>query len=171
MKKNLKYIFLLILVVGISTMVFQILGQLEEKKLKKANRQTLPNFEFVDLNNERFTNAQLIPDKNVLIIYFNPQCDECQYEASEIRENIQQFESTHILMVSNSPQEDVKSFAIEYKIDNLKEISILLDTREIYYEIFDASTVPNLFIYNKEHLLVKQYEGQTKIEAILKYLD
>ena len=40
----------------------------------------------------------------------------------------------------------------------------------IFEDIFGKSGIPASFIYNKQGKLVKQFKGEVKVNALLKYL-
>lgn len=170
MKKQLKHILILLLTLFLGVMLFLIKDKLDEKKEKETLRQTLPAFEFITLNGIVFNNSYLKNNENILIIYFNPDCEECQHEAKQIKDNIHLFNNTRILMISRGSSDKILQFASKFNLINESNIIFLIDTKEIYYQIFDAKMVPNIFIYDSSHQLVKHYEGQTKTETILKYL-
>ncbi len=104
-----------------------------------------------------------------LLIYFNPDCEHCQYEARAIRDSLHRFAATNVLLVSDESVERLREFAKEYDLVNQPNIHILYDRDRKFKDLFGTSMVPSIFIYNQQQELVKHYKGETKIEAILKY--
>ncbi len=107
---------------------------------------------------------------STVIIHFRPDCEYCQYEARAIRDSLHRFAATNVLLVSDEPIERLQDFAAEYDLANQPNIHILYDRDRKFKDLFGTSMVPSIFIYNQEQKLVKQFKGETKIEAILKYL-
>ena len=59
----------------------------------------------------------------------------------------------------------------DYKLKDHTQITPLLDKDHIFFNVFGMVLNPIVFIYNKDHQLVKYYKGQTKAEAISKALN
>lgn len=170
MRKTIRYILILTIAAGLSFMIYKIINKIDEKKQKETQRQVLPDFEFFTLDSVPYRKSDILSGHSILIIYFNPDCDQCDYEAKEIKANINKFYNTQILMISNSISDNIRIFADKFNLTEEPSVRFLMDTKGLYYQIFDARNTPNIFIYNKDHQLLKHYEGQTKIEAILKHL-
>ncbi|NJN34079.1 MAG: hypothetical protein HC817_07345 [Saprospiraceae bacterium] len=62
----------------------------------------------------------------------------------------------------------IKVFTHSYGLDTLKNVQVISDENDELYKFFQVKSYPSVFIYNKERQLVKQYKGETKIDAILK---
>ncbi|MFM7853102.1 MAG: hypothetical protein ACKO96_14580 [Flammeovirgaceae bacterium] len=41
---------------------------------------------------------------------------------------------------------------------------------EVVFDTFGSVSIPHIFIYDNEHKLIKEFKGETKMEAILQYL-
>lgn len=72
-------------------------------------------------------------------------------------------------MVSFNTIADIKKFALQYGL-NYPNITFLQDPKLQFSTWFGKTSVPAVYIYNAQHKLVKEYHGETKIEAIIKYL-
>lgn len=107
--------------------------------------------------------------KSCLIIYYNSECEHCQYEAELISKQIEQFKDYQILMISYEPIEKILAYRKKFKL-NYSFIEFLQDSKYQFDNIFGNSPFPSSFIYNKNRKLVKQFKGEVKTEAMLKYL-
>ncbi len=105
-----------------------------------------------------------------IIILFNTTCEHCQYEATEIKKSITSFSQLSILMVSSEPIKTIKAFSKEYGLSNEASVTFAKINRDDVYETFGSVSIPHIFIYGKDRKLIKEFKGETKIEAILKYL-
>ncbi len=171
MKKFLKPI---IVVVFISILVF--LGYSITKKInykaEVAERiKTIPKFLFYTLDNEVFTNENLSNNGYKLFVYFNSECDYCQSEAKQIKDNLSNFVNTQIIFVSFEPINDIKIFAEKYQLLENENVIFLNDKNSEFSELFDANKIPFILLYSKENQLIKKYKGAVKIENILKQIN
>jgi thiol-disulfide isomerase/thioredoxin len=105
-----------------------------------------------------------------VVILFNTTCEHCQYEATEIKKSISFFEKTSILMISSEPIKTIKAFAEEYGLNSEANITFAKINRDDVFETFGSVSIPCILIYNKSRNLVKEFKGETRIEAILQYL-
>lgn len=171
MNKKIKFLVGLAIVLACFTS-FMIYKIVKTKKLNTAiaiTKQTLPNFTFYNLDSVATTNSFIAKDSPVCIFYFNADCEYCQYEAKAINQNIILFKNTQIVMVSFNTLNEIKEFQKKYKL-NYPNITFLQDPKYEFKQWFGKTSVPAVFIYNAKHQLVKEYHGETKIEAITKYL-
>ncbi|RZK59205.1 MAG: redoxin domain-containing protein [Pedobacter sp.] len=170
---NKRIIFLtglvIILVSFTGFMVYKIAKTRKHNASVAATKQTLPNFTFYNLDSANTSNKFVTKGKPVCIIYFNADCEYCQYEAKEIEENITLFKNTQIVMVSFNTIKEIKEFQKKYHL-NYSNITFLQDPKHEFKQWFGKTNIPAVFIYNAKHQLVKEYHGETKIEAITKYL-
>ncbi|WP_291399530.1 TlpA disulfide reductase family protein [Daejeonella sp.] len=171
MKKK-KYLLLAIVLVLMSFtgyLVSKIIITKQQNAIVKSTKQTLPNFTFYNLDSLATNSTFIKKGKSVCIFYFNAECEYCQNEARDISKNIALFKDTQIVMVSFNTIADIKKFALEYGL-NYPNIVFLQDPKFQFSSWFGKSSIPSVFIYNAQHRLVKEYQGETKIEAIIKYL-
>lgn len=134
--------------------------------------QTLPHACFESLNGGQICVDEFDNQKPTVIIYFHPECEHCQYEASEIGRNAQQFEEANMIMVT--PDDSIKrleDFAANYHLWEVDNLAILIDRKREFKKHFGSSVSPSVFIYGTNQKLVKTYKGETKIEAIINSLE
>jgi len=106
----------------------------------------------------------------LLIIFFTTTCEHCQYEMAQIKKSIHAFNQINVLMVSSEPIKDIRKFSIEFGLNDLPTVTFTKIRPEDVYDTFGSVSIPHVFIYSKDHELIKDFKGETKIEAILKYL-
>jgi len=134
------------------------------------NLNTLPQFSFINsLNHNIYSDDSIQIDKSCLIISYNSDCEHCQYEVEQISKHIEQFRNYQVLMISFEPIENILAFREKYKLKQ-PFIIFLQDPKLQFDDIFGNSPIPTSFIYNKDKKLVKQFKGEVKTEALLKYL-
>lgn len=152
---------------GVVWMGYSSIQKIAFKKQVAESLKTIPVFR---ANNQDNTQIKLIEKIPTAIIYFNTDCDNCQYEATQIQKNMAQFKDTQLLMLSIEPLANIRQFIKTYRLEGLSNLQVGQITGKTAVETFGFKSVPHILIYNAENQLVKEYKSETKIEAILKYL-
>lgn len=171
MKPILKYSILLVVSCILLLLVSSIIKGIKQKRNIENMIQTLPEFVFNNILGETFSSSDINKKNSSLIIYFHPECDHCHYEAEQISLNIDLFHNTQVIMISNASLESIKDFALKYHLLEFENINILIDTLDVFPNIFGQNPFPTSFIYNDKRKLVKQYKGEVTTEALLKYIN
>ena len=130
----------------------------------------LPGFKFYNLDSSTFSNNDIKKDKNVYLLYFDPDCDYCENEVSLILQNITKFSNTEILMISSGNLNSLKAMYSKFQISKLGSVHILWDKEGQFQNLFGKSIIPSSLIYGPNHILLKQYQGLVQISAITKWL-
>ncbi len=168
MRKIIKIVVILIVTGLLGYMVFQISDKLKTRKELSEQIQSLPDFKFQLMDGDSFTNSDLKKNQPVVIVYFNPKCEECQYEVQQIRDNVDAFQGVELLLVTPAKKEVLLEFYKDYDLDKHPQITVLMDKNDNFHSVFGPASYPTVFIYNSSRQLVKQYRGETKVEAVLK---
>lgn len=142
-------------------------------KVVKANDsaeriKTLPSFSLVTLEGNVF-NSEDLREGPVLIVYFHPECEYCQYEISSLIENDIQSKGIKVLLVSNARPDSIRKFMQKFEFDH-NDFQILSDTSIAFTELFGINVIPVNLIYNEDLKLVKFLKGEMHPDAILNYL-
>jgi len=152
-------------------LVFKINQKYTKNKLAETLRKSMPAFVLYDQNLKPFSaTRQVKPGVSVCVFYYDADCDHCQYEATQIGNHIADFKNMQIFMVSTNPPAATKIFSSSYKLAQYPFITWLYDKDYNFYNWFGQAVTPSVYIYNKEHQLIKAYTGEVKIEALVKYL-
>ena len=150
-------------------LAFKIGKKYNHNKEVALQKQSLPIFQFYSQDLKVFSAKELKKNKAVCIFYYNADCEHCQHEASHISKTIAAFKYTQVLMVSTNTPKETAVFSKTYKLNDAGFIW-LYDKGYSFYKWFGESVTPSVYIYNADHKLVKEYIGEVKIEAIIKYL-
>ncbi len=171
MKKTILKLAFFLALIGVSTfLVSMIYRKMENKKVVAKNTKKLPATQVKGLDSKSFT----IENSNnffKVLVFFNTECEHCQNEAANIKKHIADFEKTQMTFISVEPLENVKKFATKYQLTAYSNIKFAHMEAIESSKQFGISSFPTIFIYNKEGELLKQYKGETKIEAILKLIN
>ncbi|MCV6628673.1 MAG: hypothetical protein OIF50_02315 [Flavobacteriaceae bacterium] len=174
MKKTIKLIITLLLtsIVYIVVQKAKATSQyLYEKKLKSiTTHQSIPPFEFSTIDNTSFSKDDLVKDKNLVIIYFDPDCSLCE-KSGKI---FQSFKGIHkpsqVIFVSHSSIEKILDFQIKFQLDKISNILFLKCNQGDFQTLFNQSNTPTYLIYNKKQELVKAIIDDVSVKTILRYI-
>lgn len=167
-----KLIIFTVIIGALSLLIFFIYGiirKADNKSESEKNISVLPRFSFMTLTDARF-DSDSITEGPVLIIRYNPECEHCQYEISEVSKSSIPSSGIKLLLITTEDRNSVVKFLEPFDLLGDRNVIPLLDTDGTFYRIFGKDYVPSSYIYNKELKLVKALYGEYKIETILKYL-
>lgn len=129
--------------------------------------QQLSDFEFQDLQGTRFRTKDLDPFKPLLLVAFDPGCLHCEQQALIIRENMERLARHNVLLVSGADKSQILSFAQQHQLLEEPQLTILQDTAGQLSDLFGIRTFPTILLYDDRGALIRQFNGETKIEAIV----
>jgi thioredoxin-related protein len=146
-------------------MVYIIIEKQTEKKEIQTKIQSIPvTVNLFSLDSTRFSFPEAKP---IVMVLFNSTCEHCQYELNQINERIEDFNELDLVFLSSEPVAAIKQAAAPFEsVGNATFIKI---NPEDVYENFGTIRFPTILIYNAQGKLVKEFKGETKIEAILQY--
>ena len=170
MKKKIIYIVLLVVISLVGFLGYKTITKIKHKEKISEQLQTMPDFQLLSMDSTVFTRNNLDLRQPTVIVFFNSECSHCQYEAKAITENISKFVNVNLLMMSSEPLTRIRAFVVDYELDLHREIYLTQIREEVVFDTFGSISVPHIFIYNQQQKLVKEFKGEVKIEAILKYL-
>lgn len=144
---------------------FQIYKKIEAKKVFAEQVNRLPkstNFQWIG---KQAPNN----DTPTIILFFNRDCDHCQYEAKSLLEHKSDFVNTNFWWVTTVDSSAINDFSKKRHLDKLSKHFFAKLPAEKVVETFGSVSVPHIFIYDKAGVLQKEFRGETKIEALLTY--
>jgi thioredoxin-related protein len=139
--------------------LFMVYSIVEKVYAKKSVQNKIQNLSVAQLFKMDSTQFQMTSGRPILLVFFNSQCEHCQYELTELKKNLSSFEAVSVLLMSSENIATIKEAAEFVKIN-----------RDDVFENFGSLSVPHLFLYGADRKLIKEFKGETKIEAILQYL-
>ena len=165
MKK--KYWFILIgkLIIILWFLIFFKLYKQSETQMQ-INQY--PTFRFTTITNDSLTSNNIYNlNKVVIIIYYHSDCEYCIQQIENIEKRLTEFNNIFLVFVSDEPQKNINLFIENHKILNNKNIAICSCDYIKMYEWFGDLSAPTIFIYNKNGILQKKYNGITRVDDIL----
>lgn len=103
---------------------------------------------------------------NTILILFQPDCDHCQREAREIRENLEAFRAYNLYFISADQMSAIEKFGNDYDLIGHPNIHLALTSVDNVLKSFGAIAAPSVYIYTNQRLMQK-FNGETAIEKIL----
>lgn len=101
---------------------------------------------------------------STILIFFNSECEHCQWEMQEISKKIDQFSQHQLLLASFEPEQEAIAFLKQHGLSTY----FIKSTPEKVIAAFTGG-VPQTLIYQNGKL-AKHFKGEVKIEAILEAL-
>lgn len=170
MKKYLKIIIPILILGAIVFMGYKVITKINHKKEVAENIKTIPTFTYKTIDGKVFTNTDLKKNIPTVFLYFNSECEHCQNEAEQIRDNVEKFENVQLVFISFEEPKKILDFATKYKLLDYDKITFLCDSKVNFATTFDVNTLPAVVIYDKNKKLLEKIKGEVKIEKILKQL-
>ena len=168
-KKYVLTSILVLLFTGIGILIAKTIRTNNHKKVVSEQLKVIPNFETFDMDSLKVRHADFNA-KPTIIVYFNTECEHCQYEATQIVKYQDQFKDVNLYMLSAENISQIKAFAHKMGLDKISNLEMGKITVKESFEVFAFTSIPDILIYNASGQLQKHFKGETKIEAILKYL-
>lgn len=106
-------------------------------------------------------------DINKVIIYFNTHCDFCQFELKELEKKVPEFENTEIILVSAEPLDSLREFNQDLEFDLYPNAGIYHCPYDTLQKYFGKLVAPTTFIYGADKILLKKFNGATRIDDML----
>jgi peroxiredoxin len=161
---------LVVIIASLATfLAFGITGKIHNTNIAKEKIKTLPSFSFKKLNDTVY-NSNQIKEGPLLILFFHPECEHCQYQITSLFKKWIQPRDMLVLLVSNAEKSEIRNFIKENNIPDSLGLIVLVDEANNFIDYFGTERVPSTFIYNKQLQLIKYFQGEVRPETILKYL-
>lgn len=172
MRKLFKYLIGIVLLVVMSLLLKHTYQSYQIKKESGAKIQTLQHFSFESVNGGQTWIDAFNPEYPTVVIYFHPECEHCQYEASEIGKQPEKFGKANMILIT--PDDSIKrveDFALKYRLWEVDNLVILVDRENQFKNQFGASVIPSVFIYGADKKLLKMYKGEVQMKAIIQIIE
>lgn len=137
----------------------------------QSQSNKVPPFKITQADGKVFFAGNLPLGKPIVIIYFSPDCEDCQQLTKELLKRINEFKNASIAMITSQPQDMVKQFISEYHLD--KYSNIFIGTEEDSYFVgkyYRVGQLPFMTLYNKNGDLIKIYDKGLSIDDLLIHL-
>jgi thiol-disulfide isomerase/thioredoxin len=126
-----------------------------------AQAGKVPPFRMIQSDGKVFRAENLPFGKPILIIYFSPDCEDCQLLTRELLVRINEFRNVSIVMITYLSVESVSDFVAKNKLHNYSNIYVGTEGSNLsvknYYNI---GLFPFIALYSKNGDLIKKYNSK-----------
>ncbi|WBX76112.1 TlpA disulfide reductase family protein [Tenacibaculum ovolyticum] len=168
MKKTVK-ITLLFIFLGLSSYIILAINNKKTSKIKIAERiGIMPDFKLNALGGG-LIDKDFLEGKKALIIFYSIDCDFCEAEAVQLKNNITFLKDVNVIMISSNEKKDIEKFKKDFQLDT-SGFYFCQDKEEVLMKKFGIQGNPITFIYDDKGILLKRINGSTHFKNIKKYL-
>jgi thioredoxin-related protein len=136
--------------------------------------KTIPEFSFAKTNSEGvFQSKDIKKGKQTLIVLFSPTCIHCQLALNHLSNNYDEhFKNTQVILVSEYKADQVIPFLESHapKFLNNKNVELLYDSNYEFAPIFQPTSIPTFYLFDKNKNLVTIKKGSVEVNQIFKDL-
>jgi hypothetical protein len=128
----------------------------------------LPEFKILASDGETFmTPSQLSFGRYIILIYFDPNCEHCQFETEQLLHYKRELSLTSIYMISNDTIKNILLFSKKFGLDTLPNFFVGKDYNYSFFSTYLPQTVPFIAIYDRQKQLKKIYTGETNVRSLI----
>ena len=127
----------------------------------------IPPFKIVRADGSLFRARDLPMGKPVIIIYFSPECEECQKFTQDLVSKIDDFWDASIVMVTYLSVQSVAQYEKKYKLNIYPNIYVGTEGNAFivrYY--YNVRRFPFVALLNKDGVLVKMWNKEENIDDL-----
>lgn len=134
-----------------------------------AQSNKIPPFQMMQADGKIFK-AQYLPlGKPIILIYFSPDCEECQELTKKLLERIEEFKDVSIAMITYQPVEMVAQYISKNSLGKYPNIYVGTEGSSLFVRnYYDIMLFPFMTLYNKNgDLIVKYTSKQVNVDDLL----
>jgi thiol-disulfide isomerase/thioredoxin len=136
-----------------------------------SQHNKVPPFQIIRSDGKIFMAGNLPMGKPIVIIYFSPECEDCQQLTKELLNRIKEFNNASIAMITNLSVDKVKQYVAEYHLDTYSNIFAGTEGNSFFVgKYYSIGQLPFMALYNKNGDLIKVYNKEISIEDLLIHL-
>ncbi len=131
----------------------------------------LPPFKILQGDGKLFRAQDLPVGKPIIIIYFSPECEDCQEFTEAMLSRMDDFWNASIAMITYLPVQSVAQFVKKYKLNIYPNIFVGTEGNAFivrYY--FNIKRFPFVALFNKDGTLIKIWDKKEDINDLAEKL-
>jgi thiol-disulfide isomerase/thioredoxin len=118
----------------------------------------VPSFKIVESNGKIFKAENLPIGKPLIIIYFSPECDDCQRLTENFLTRINDFKNVAVVMITYLSVESVSQFVARNNLNKYSNIIIGTEGKYLFVKnYYNIEQFPFIALYNSKCYLIKKY--------------
>ena len=129
----------------------------------------IPPFQMMQADGKVFK-AQYLPlGKPIVIVYFSPDCEECQKLTKELLEQIEELKNVSIAMITYQSVEMVVQYVAKNNLGKYPNIYVGTEGSSLFVRnYYDIMLFPFMTLYNKNGDLIAKYTSkQVNVDDLL----
>jgi thiol-disulfide isomerase/thioredoxin len=127
----------------------------------------VPRFQIIQANGKLFKAQDLPIGKPIVLIYFSPECEECQKFTEALLLKRDDFWKASIVMVTYLPVEKFAPYITKYKLNIYPNIFVGTEGNTFIVRYFyNITRFPFVALYNKNGDLIKIWDKKEDIEDL-----
>jgi len=135
----------------------------------------MPEFTFFTVDKDApFTRNNLASNgKNIAILFFDPGCSHCQQEVLALGKNYNSVKNVNIYLVAMQEKNLISAFMSMYggELRGKKNVTLLHDKNYEFIGKFKPTQYPAVYVYGSNKKLKSYWDGEKKVEDIIKALN
>jgi thioredoxin-related protein len=128
---------------------------------------TVPPLTIMQVDSTNLTKGDL-KRQPTIIMYFSPDCDHCKHQWADMKKAMDKLKKYQIIMVTYQPFEMMVDFYKNQQIASYSNIKMGRDTKFFLPPFYQINNLPYLALYDKQGKLITTFEGNVKIDKLVK---
>ncbi len=166
-KKTILFTVQVIIVLLGSFLGYKIWSISKSKEKLIAVTQHLPSIQFRKIDGSIFNSDSVKANEQFLVFnYFNPGCEHCQNMVKEMHAEKNLLDTVSWIMITAAPKSATKAFYDSMRLNELPNVTVVLDTAYNFIQTFGSGGVPSFYVY-RDRKLVRKHSGECSIHYLL----
>ena len=106
---------------------------------------------------------------DVVLIFFNPECDHCHQQAEKIAAEKSAFDGWQVYFIASTEPSAAEEFGVKYKLTDPNFHFGSASVSEVFEAVGQLNEVPTILIY-KNRMFIGRFDGVTPLEELKKKL-
>ncbi|NJM25746.1 MAG: peroxiredoxin family protein [Bacteroidia bacterium] len=102
----------------------------------------------------------------IILVLFQPDCDHCQREAQEFRENLDSFRKYTLYFITSNPMPEIAQFATDYQLAGKPGVVFAYTEVMNVINTFGQVRTPSIYVYGPRGELIKSFNGETPVTTV-----
>lgn len=150
-----------------SFLAYKIWSAAALKEKTNIATQYLPSIQLYKMEGSNFLTDSITNSKKLLVLnYFNPSCEHCQNMAKEMHAEKKLLDSVRWVMITAAPKSETKAFYDSMRLNELPNVTVVLDTTYNFIRTFGSAGVPSFYVY-RDRKLIRKHNGECSIHYLL----
>ena len=126
-----------------------------------------PPLVLTQLNNVELTSKDL-KNQATIIMYFSPTCEHCKHQMTDMLTRKKELSKYQIILATYQPEEEMAGFQTLYQLQKYPNIRMGRDSKFLLPPFYRIKNLPFVALYTKKGELITTFDGNVKVETLLK---